>query len=144
MPEEVQTTATPELTTADAGGEVRLEPRARVLVVEDEAELRDLVARWLESKGYEAVEAEDGQAAVELLVAGLQPDVILLDLTMPRMDGWTFLSWLREQPDHRDRPVIVASAYVRDAPLVGAERALEKPFRPDLLARELARLASDA
>lgn len=123
-------------------GERRLDPRASVLVVEDEHELRELIARWLESRSYRVVEAADGRDAVELLEAGLEPDVILLDLTMPRMDGRAFLEWLRSDPKHQGRPVIVASAYLEDEPPLDAERTFAKPFRPDLLERELARLVS--
>lgn len=125
---------------------VRGEPRAascaRVLVVEDEHELRELIARWLETKGYVVVEAADGQDAVELIEAGLEPDVILLDLSLPRMDGTAFLEWLRAQPEHAHRRVIVASAYLEDLPAVGADRTFAKPFRPERLAAELERLTS--
>ncbi|WP_242342324.1 response regulator [Anaeromyxobacter terrae] len=122
--------------------EPRLDPRASVLVVEDEHELRELIARWLEGKGYHVVEAADGRDAVDLLEAGLEPDVILLDLTMPRMDGRAFLDWLRSKPKHQGRRVIVASAYLEDEPVLDADRTFAKPFRPDLLERELARLVS--
>ena len=125
------------------GDEPRLEPRARVLVVEDEHELRELIARWLETTGYAVVEAADGQDAVELLEAGLEPDVILLDLGMPRMDGRTFLDWMRNQPKHAHRRVIVASAYLEDLPPVDADKTFAKPFRPDRLAAELERLTSE-
>ena len=124
------------------GDGTRLAPRARVLVVEDEGDLRELLGRWLETKGYEVMEAGDGEEAVELLEAGAEPDVILLDLTMPRMDGREFLEWLRASPKHRDRHVIVASGYLDDEHPVDVDRAFAKPFRPDLLERELARLAS--
>ncbi len=142
MAEEAQPQRNAAEPSATMQGEPRVDARARVLVVEDEHELRELVAHWLETKGYHVVEAADGHDAVELLEAGLRPDVILLDLTMPRMDGRAFLEWLRAQPDHQGRPVIVASAYLEDAPPPGADRTFPKPFRPDLLERELARLAS--
>ncbi len=125
-----------------SGGEPRLDPRARVLVVEDEHELRELIAQWLETRSYQVVQAADGRDAVDLLEAGLEPDVILLDLTMPRMDGREFLEWLRASPRHQDRRVIVASGYLDEAHPVDVDRAFAKPFRPDLLERELARLAS--
>jgi CheY-like chemotaxis protein len=124
------------------GDERRLDPRARVLVVEDEHELRELIATWLETRSYQVVQAADGRDAVELLEAGLEPDVILLDLTMPRMDGRQFLDWMRASPKHKDRHVIVASGYLDDDHPVDVDRAFSKPFRPDLLERELARLAS--
>lgn len=123
-------------------GEPRLAPRARVLVVEDEHELRELIARWLETKGYAVVEAPDGQDAVDLLEAGLEPDVILLDLSLPRMSGRQFLDWMRAHPKHAHRPVIVASAYLDELPPVDADRTFAKPFRPDRLAAELERLTS--
>jgi two-component system, chemotaxis family, chemotaxis protein CheY len=128
---------------AVADREPRLEARARVLVVEDEHELRELIARWLETKGYFVVEAADGKDAVDLLEAGLEPDVILLDLSLPRMDGASFLAWMREQPKHAHRRVIVASAYLDDLPHVDADRTFAKPFRPERLAAELERLTSD-
>ncbi len=125
-----------------AEGEPRLDPRARVLVVEDEHELRELIAHWLETRNYQVVQAADGRDAVDLLEAGLEPDVILLDLTMPRMNGREFLDWLRASPKHHDRRVIVASGYLDEDAPVDVDRAFSKPFRPDLLERELARLAS--
>jgi CheY-like chemotaxis protein len=140
--EEVQPQPKDAESSATIQGEPRADARARVLVVEDEHELRELIAQWLETKGYHVVEAADGHDAVELLEAGLQPDVILLDLTMPRMDGRAFLEWLRAQPEHHARKVIVASAYLEDAPPPGADRTFPKPFRPDLLEQELSRLAS--
>jgi CheY-like chemotaxis protein len=122
--------------------EPRIEAGARVLVVEDDHDLRELIARWLEYRSYHVTEAADGRDAVELLEAGLAPDVILLDLTMPRMSGREFLDWLRSSPEHRHRRVVVASAYLEDAPPLDVDRVFEKPFRPDLLERELARLAA--
>ncbi len=132
----------PEGQAAAVEGEPRLDPRARVLVVEDEHELRELIAHWLETRNYQVVQAADGRDAVDLLEAGLEPDVILLDLTMPRMDGRQFLEWLRASPKHHDRHVIVASGYLDEDAPVDVDRAFSKPFRPDLLERELARLAS--
>ncbi|HSN13502.1 MAG TPA: response regulator [Anaeromyxobacteraceae bacterium] len=119
----------------------RLDPRACVLVVEDESELREMMALWLETRNYQVSEAADGLDAVELLEAGLSPDVILLDLAMPRMDGRTFLAGLRASPRHRHRRVIVASACLDGEVLPDADRAFGKPFAPDQLALELDRLA---
>ena len=130
--------------TRAAAGEAgpRIDRRARVLVVEDEHELRQLIAHWLETRNYHVTEAADGKDAVELLEAGLDPDVILLDLTMPRMGGRAFLEWLRAAPKHKHHKVIVASGYLDEEAPVDADQTFQKPFRPDLLERELARLAS--
>ena len=121
----------------------RIERNARILVVEDEHELRELIAQWLETKGYVVTQAADGQDAVELLEAGLQPDVILLDLSLPRMSGREFLQWMRAQPKHEHRHVIVASAYLDELPPPDADMSFQKPFRPDRLAAELERLTSE-
>ena len=139
---EAQSPAGTPTSAESSDREPRAGYRARVLVVEDEHELRELIAHWLETRDYQVSEAADGRDAVELLEAGLDPDVILLDLTMPRMDGRAFLEWLRANPRHQDRKVIVASGYLDEATPVDADRAFSKPFRPELLERELARLAS--
>jgi CheY-like chemotaxis protein len=123
--------------------EPRVDRRARVLVVEDEHELRELIAQWLDTKGYIVSQAADGQDAVELLEAGLEPDVILLDLSLPRMSGREFLEWLRAQPKHEHRAVVVASAYLDEMPPMDVERSFQKPFRPDRLAAELDRLTAE-
>jgi CheY-like chemotaxis protein len=125
------------------GHERRVDARARVLVVEDEHELRQLVASWLQSKGYEAAEAADGSDAIELLEAGLEPDAIVLDLALPRVDGHAFLEWLRSRPDGPRPPVIVASGEYEDLPAGGVAGVLAKPYRPDLLLRELERVLGD-
>jgi len=123
--------------------ERRVDARARVLVIEDEHELRGMVAHWLVSKGYEAVEAADGTDAIELLEAGLEPDVIVLDLAMPRVSGSVFLSWLRAQPDHQHRPVIVTTGEYDALPTADAQGHLAKPYQPNVLAQELARVLGD-
>jgi CheY-like chemotaxis protein len=138
MSDQAQPMLHPEVESADR--EPSLDYRARVLVVEDEHELRELIARWLETRHYQVAEAADGQDAVELLEAGFDADVILLDLHLPRMDGRAFLEWMRASPRHQHRRVIVASGYLDERP-VDADRTFQKPFRPDLLERELSRLA---
>ena len=121
----------------------RIDSNARILVVEDEHELRELIAQWLETKGYVVTQAADGQDAVELLEAGLEPDVVLLDLSLPRMSGREFLQWMRAQPKHEHRHVIVASAYLDELPPMDVDQSFQKPFRPDRLAAELERLTSE-
>jgi len=139
MKEPVQPAGGPEAEPFSAESPLRLDYRARVLVAEDEHELRALIARWLESRHYQVAEAADGQDAIDLLEAGFDADVILLDLAMPRLDGRKFLDWLRASPRHQHRRVIVASGYLDERP-VPADRTFAKPFRPDLLERELSRL----
>ena len=98
----------------------------RVLVVEDVADLRDFYAILLREEGYEVACACDGSDALRWLSWG--PDVILLDLMMPIMNGYEFYAKLREQPgDHP--PVIVVSAVAPlRAELPGIHATLPKPF----------------
>jgi GAF domain-containing protein/CheY-like chemotaxis protein len=80
-----------------------------VLVVDDELPVRQLLRRMLEPEGYTVVEAENGRAAMEQLV-DVRPDVILLDLMMPEMDGFQFVAEFRRHEHWRDIPVVVITA----------------------------------
>lgn len=71
------------------------ERRRVVLIAEDDEDIRESLVECLESSGYEVAAAADGQEAVESLRQGLEPDLVVLDLMMPRMDGWEVLKWLR-------------------------------------------------
>jgi CheY-like chemotaxis protein len=112
-----------------------------ILVVDDDPDLRTLVAELLSERGYAVVVACDGQDAVELLEHGLRPCLIVLDLTMPRMDGWAFLAHLRKSA-RSAVPVLVTSAVVRDRPPAGADAFLEKPYEAAQLREAVARLSS--
>jgi GAF domain-containing protein/CheY-like chemotaxis protein len=90
-----------------------------VLVVEDDAPLRELLRRLLEREGYAVVEAADGHAALEC-VRTKAPGMILLDLMMPVMDGFEFMTELRREEPWRDIPVIVLTA--KDLSAVDRER----------------------
>ncbi len=84
-------------------------PGAPVLVVDDDPGARELLRRTLESQGHRVREAQDGRAALERL-AETRPSLILLDLQMPRMNGFEFLHELRQKPAWRDIPVIVVTS----------------------------------
>jgi len=110
-------------------------PAARVLVVDDEEDLRVLVSRLLRDKGYEVQEAADGEEALTRLEAE-SPQLLVLDLVMPRMDGWGVLAQLatRAAPP----PVVVLTArgdYDSFARAVreGAAGYVFKPFKSDEL-----------
>ncbi|HSA82967.1 MAG TPA: response regulator [Geminicoccaceae bacterium] len=81
----------------------------RLLVVDDEPHVADLVRQSLEDEPYQITAASDGVAALEA-IAERRPDVILLDLLMPRMDGFELLAVLQKDPERRDIPVIVLTA----------------------------------
>ncbi len=82
---------------------------ASALVVEDDADSRELLRRALEGEGWKVRTAENGRAALAA-VAEQRPGVILLDLMMPEMDGFEFVSLLRQQPEGRNIPIIVITA----------------------------------
>jgi len=81
----------------------------KILVVDDEPAIREIVHRTLEKEGWEIYQAADGQEALTQ-VAKVQPEIILLDLMMPRMDGFQFLTELRKSESGRNIPVVVITA----------------------------------
>ena len=82
----------------------------RILLVEDNEMNRDMLSRRLERRGFEVLCAEDGAAGVEMARA-TGPDLILLDMSLPVMDGWTAARKLRDDPDTADVPIIALTAH---------------------------------
>ena len=80
-----------------------------ILVVDDDPIIRDVLVEALQDEGYEVVPCRDGQEALEV-IAERVPDLILLDLMMPRVDGWEFRKRQLEMQSLRDVPVIVLTA----------------------------------
>ncbi|HET9134529.1 MAG TPA: type II/IV secretion system protein [Gemmatimonadales bacterium] len=115
--------------------------RGKILLVEDEDTLRRVMRDLLEQEGYRIFEARDGVEALEQ-VDRHAPDLVLLDLNLPNVDGYTVLSQLRSRPGTQELPVIVLSARgdedneVRVLRL-GATDFLTKPFRPRALSARL-------
>lgn len=109
----------------------------RILVVDDETRLVHLVRGYLEQDGYEVATAANGRDAL-LIGREYNPDLIILDLMMPDMDGWEFMHHLRRE---RDTPVIMLTARVDENDRIaglemGADDYLTKPFSPrELMAR---------
>ena len=121
--------------------QLRDAPKCTILIIDDDAGIRDALAEILELSGYHVAVAADGQEGVELLEVGLEPSAIVLDLMMPRMDGWTFLDRLRHDPKHQGVPVVVTSAVASESP-AGADLCLQKPFDVGQLDRAVARLCA--
>jgi CheY-like chemotaxis protein len=81
----------------------------KILIADDEEVVVEILARKIASQGYEVITAKDGQEAWDKIVSEV-PDIILLDLNMPKMDGWAVLSRLRhDPPTKRWQPVIIIS-----------------------------------
>ena len=108
--------------------------RCPVLIVEDDAELRDMMAHLLELEGFHASTVSNGAEALRYLHGGDTPDVILLDLMMPIMDGWEFRRRQASNPAIANVPVIVLSTLDQArAANVSAEAFLKKPLDFDRL-----------
>jgi signal transduction histidine kinase/ActR/RegA family two-component response regulator len=120
-------------------------PTRTILLVDDDADVRHALRPIIEREGYVLKEAENGLAALERLKREGPPDLILLDLEMPVMDGWGFLSERERDAALRAVPVIVISAHRDVARRVAAARAcyIQKPFRPESLVQTIERLAAD-
>jgi two-component system chemotaxis response regulator CheY len=97
---------------------------ASVLVVEDDEDIREAISYILENEGYEVVLAENGQQALELLPDVARPCLLLVDLIMPKMDGWDLLRALSHNDRFATIPVVVMSAVPNPANL--AEQTIVK------------------
>jgi CheY-like chemotaxis protein len=131
----------------DASADTDVRSR-RVLLVDDDPALRMLYRFNLEASGVDVVEAEDGESALALLQRDL-PDVVLLDVMMPGIDGWTVAERLARDDRLRELPVIFITARASDEARarglrLGAAGYLTKPFNPVLLADEIERILERA
>ncbi len=118
----------------------------RVLVVDDDAVIRQLIVVNLELEGFEVHTAEDGQDALDK-IRDVDPAVVTLDIMMPRLDGWETAARLRKDPDTAHVKVILLSARAQEADLrrghgIGVDAYLTKPFDPDELVEAVRRLAA--
>lgn len=110
---------------------------AKILIAEDERDIRDLVAFTLRFAGHEVFPASNGEEAVEL-APKVNPDLILMDVRMPRMTGYEACKAMKANPQLKDIPVVFLSAKGQESEIqqgmdVGAEAYLLKPFAPDQL-----------
>ncbi|OFX07766.1 MAG: two-component system response regulator [Chloroflexi bacterium RIFOXYC12_FULL_59_14] len=110
---------------------------AKILIAEDERDIRDLVAFTLRFAGYEVAAAANGEEAVSM-AAKENPDLILMDVRMPRMTGYDACRILKANPEMKDIPIVFLSAKGQESEIqtgleVGAEEYLLKPFAPDQL-----------
>ncbi len=116
----------------------------RVLAVEDDESVRRLYEAVLEEAGHDVRVAGNGRDALDML--DWEPDLILLDLMLPVMDGYEFLRRLRSLPAGAHVPVLVLSAALPPGrhSVRGAEAVLRKPFDFDVLMHTIRRLAADS
>lgn len=118
--------------------------KALVLVVDDERDIRNLVMLRLDQAGYETTEAADGTQALRL-VQELRPDLIVLDVRMPDLDGYQICERIRADEEMRETPILLLSASVHEHEVqhgldAGANDYLRKPFRASELQERVAAL----
>ncbi|TDB96369.1 response regulator [Actinomadura sp. 7K534] len=118
----------------------------RVLVVDDDEVIRQLIAVNLQLEGFEVATAVDGQDCLEK-VAEVRPDVITLDVMMPRLDGWVTAIRLREEPVTAHIRVVMITARaqehdVRRGNEIGVDAYVTKPFDPNQLIQTVRKLAA--
>jgi DNA-binding response OmpR family regulator len=121
------------------------ELRKRVLVVDDDAEMRDVITHFLRLHGYEAIEAAAGQAALDL-IASTKVDLVILDIMMPGMDGVATLNKIRDMGNNL--PVMLLTARSLDDDVMrgyvaGADLYLVKPVAMDTLRKAVDYLIGD-
>ena len=119
---------------------------ARVLAVDDDPTILRLLQVNLEMEGHEVLTAEDGHSALAVIRAE-RPDVVLLDVMMPEMDGFQVCESVRADPDIADTPIVFVSARAQQADLdrgyaSGADGYITKPFDPVDLVETIERLAA--
>ena len=107
----------------------------KILVVDDETRIRKLLKDFFNQKGYKVLEAEDGKKAIEIFEADKEIDLIILDVMMPNMDGW---STLRKIRNTSNVPVIMLTARCEEHDELfgfelGVDEYISKPFSPKIL-----------
>jgi CheY-like chemotaxis protein len=121
--------------------------RLKILVVEDYQDARELYVEFFRTQGFEAIGARDGPEALRFLREH-RPDVVVLDVALPRMNGYAVLQKIRADKELGDTPVLMVSAsvgdeYVMQARSAGANVALTKPILPDELLEAIREVAAE-
>lgn len=120
--------------------------KPRVLIVDDDVNLRRILSLFLRNAGYETSESPDGRQALEAL-RRQRPDAVLLDVMMPFLDGFTLCRMIKENPQTRDIPVVICTARNRKEDLVtairaGAEDYIVKPFTKETVLSKIQKALS--
>jgi len=113
----------------------------KILIADDRSEVVELVKVTLEGEGYQTIDASDGREALEKIKRE-KPDLILLDIIMPRMDGFEVLSKVKKDPKTKDIPIIMLTAKGQKSDQekgkeLGATGYIIKPFSPSALLKRI-------
>ncbi len=115
---------------------------ASLLITEDDDDIRTDLAELLDTRGYQTSTARNGLEALDLLHSGARPDLILLDLMMPVMDGWQLRRVLLEEPELAKIPVLLVSSsrdLAKECAELGVAGHITKPFGVEALVAEIER-----
>lgn len=113
-----------------------------ILIVDDSKTVRNLVAFIMKNEGFKVTMAEDGLDGLEKLFSADKIDLIISDVNMPRMDGFTFIKNVREQDAYKDVPIMVLSTEGRPTDIelgmqLGANLYMVKPAQPDKMVKNV-------
>jgi two-component system chemotaxis response regulator CheY len=120
----------------------------KILAVDDSKTMREMVSFTLKGAGYEVVDAEDGQQALERL-KGVRVDAVITDLNMPNMNGYELIRALRADPNYKMAPILMLTTEGDDAKKAegksaGATGWIVKPFNPEKLVQVVKKVCGDA
>lgn len=124
------------------GRECRSESMKSILIIEDDESIRKMMASVLEIEGYSISLAANGQQALDTFKGGHLPDIILLDMMMPVMNGWDFLDFVRSNAETAKIPIVVVSAYAEIAKSVKPNAVVPKPVQLTSLLKAIEGLAA--
>ena len=111
-----------------------------VLVVEDDMHIREGLCALLQTQGFSVSAAKDGQEALDLLQGGMRPNLLLVDLLLPRVTGWDLLKYMHGDPDLRTIPAIIVTAEPKDRDDIIADEIFIKPVDVSRLLDSVRRL----
>ncbi|RKY90032.1 two-component system response regulator [candidate division KSB1 bacterium] len=118
-----------------------------ILVADDEPPILRSLSFVLKKEGYQVVEARDGTQVVELLQKGVQPDLVFLDVMMPKMDGFQVCKWMRSNPQWKNVHIIFLTAKGQNSDrqkglILGGNEYITKPFSPSKLIQRVREIFS--
>jgi DNA-binding response OmpR family regulator len=124
-------------------------PASKIMVVEDNVDTTNIVKMILESEGYEVIHASNGEQA-KGIVNSEKPDLLILDVMMPKLDGFSFYSWLRSKEGYENVPVVLLTSVSKhiyeskhshkEMMYADVDEYLEKPVKPEILMEIIKRL----
>ena len=111
--------------------------KKKILIVEDEQDIREIIKISLMQDGFQVIEANNGKDAIKLAKEE-KPDLITMDIMMPNIDGFQAAKILKEDPQTKDIPIIILSVLSQDTNKLvrGITDYISKPFRPDELVQK--------